>query len=1148
MADSASGITIPASWRVRGFLFPDSKRESVSLIPANDGKAWQTGRFFTDKPFAYIDLSSLRAAGGRLVFYGRVPEKQKGMSLRLGLKDNGENVFWLNLDKYFSSFTGSKWRKASIPLSEFPEIKRCSSIIFQLPEAPAPGAIMEIKDIRFEADKAQATKFNVEYKLLRACKEFPSFNSDSSERPAIKNSTFFYKNKPDFLIGPWTMHEAWDKKMFPVHTEHAELSRYPFLKKAYKGDFNKKLFEDLGFSTAHPQTPMEPVAEENFPLFIRKSDYKRYSGHFEYIKSLKDMPLIVDFATFGVYGHNVCKSLEKSFELWQKMTGKKKSFDIAQVCDKATGFVPFCPESQLGSEIYTNLFQRGVYDLLEAGSNPWFYEIFNEPRYNCQCVFNRALFERFLEKLHQTPEKMNQRYGQGGKFASFKDASASVFPKHPALWSDWQDFIGKQWNKVALKYKDKILKIDKRKNVFFYVQPVISSVLQTEALSGINLVEEQKGLDALGAEGGVGFGFKSLDVEIDDMNEVMFRDRASFGHQFNLDVIKASAPEKPMINAECNVMRFFKGQRMPTRRSDVVTSLWTEFFHGSSSVILYAWEKRGPQWNSFDKAESLLDRYPASWLNPMAYPPSALLGIKDFKKELAGIPSEFYEGKRILGKAAILISRPTIWQYQLKNKNKDGHKKLLKSVYGSLMKTHIPVEFVYEEKGLGDLSQFSMLFVASCEYVLDDTKRVIAEYVKNGGILIRDKASFKFDRYGVSLNCSSEIDDFKGLTEFGVGKGKVIFADMESKSFMNFVKEQYNRNFGALSVDVAGADGKNPPAELQVIDRGSQKLLFLANWSPMKTYACLLSFNLADSFYVYDLSEKISYGKCSAERMRAGLKTVLASEVRKIILMTNIEEEKYRSFKPASESLFEKLKAVAERNLEDSLNEASGILKDRAEKYRTKNQFIDTENKKYFTVDLSKHANRSFSDDVAGDKKGGWTDQGQNDLSSIKTGTHRLAGVPFQIIAPENNNGKSCIVLKGAARPYFPEAVKNIKIDKKSAKLFFLHTAGWCDDGELLKYVINYSDGKIVFPIRTGREIGDWWGKEKPFNAVRAWQGRNSVHAPVALYGCEWINPCPDKIIESLDVVSSGSGVPVLIAVTGEIVSQKNGSSTKNAK
>ena len=69
-------------------------------------------------------------------------------------------------------------------------------------------------------------------------------------------------------------------------------------------------------------------------------------------------------------------------------------------------------------------------------------------------------------------------------------------------------------------------------------------------------------------------------------------------------------------------------------------------------------------------------------------------------------------------------------------------------------------------------------------------------------------------------------------------------------------------------------------------------------------------------------------------------------------------------------------------------------------------------------IPLDQVANMGFADDVAGDGKGGWTDQGaENDLSMLPVGRHRLGGIDFEIIDPAKNNGRSVLTMRAANFP-----------------------------------------------------------------------------------------------------------------------------------
>ena len=219
---------------------------------------------------------------------------------------------------------------------------------------------------------------------------------------------------------------------------------------------------------------------------------------------------------------------------------------------------------------------------------------------------------------------------------------------------------------------------------------------------------------------------------------------------------------------------------------------------------------------------------------------------------------------------------------------------------------------------------------------------------------------------------------------------------------------------------------------------------------------------------------------------------------------------------------------------------------------KEKNYSIDLD--KCFYVDLKPYVNMGFKDEVDGDKQGGWSDQGENDLRHIPVADDNpekkywqliyrqemkdkqvFLGVPFAVIDPEKNDDKSCIVLAGSQRPYFPTEVKDIKVNNTASKLYFLHTAVWCTGGSIGKYIIHYSDGtEGVINLTGGKNINDWWGPKDIEEAPVAWAKEHPVTGQyVGVYLMEWENPYPDKIINSIDFVSSNVAVPILLAITG---------------
>ena len=203
----------------------------------------------------------------------------------------------------------------------------------------------------------------------------------------------------------------------------------------------------------------------------------------------------------------------------------------------------------------------------------------------------------------------------------------------------------------------------------------------------------------------------------------------------------------------------------------------------------------------------------------------------------------------------------------------------------------------------------------------------------------------------------------------------------------------------------------------------------------------------------------------------------------------------------------------------------------------------------YTPIDLVPYANRTFMDKTAGDGLGGWDDTGPNDMRNLPTGDFVL-GVPFHIIDrgqddPNGDRGiklghpiRSCIVLKGEGRPAFPDGVEGIRVGRTARKLYFLHTATWCrwTAGERLgRYILHYEDGSVhEIPLRANAELADWTraGHVELKNGPVAWQGSNTEHPNVGLFRLSVLNPHGDRRIETIDFVSDGKAIPVLVAIT----------------
>ncbi len=186
-------------------------------------------------------------------------------------------------------------------------------------------------------------------------------------------------------------------------------------------------------------------------------------------------------------------------------------------------------------------------------------------------------------------------------------------------------------------------------------------------------------------------------------------------------------------------------------------------------------------------------------------------------------------------------------------------------------------------------------------------------------------------------------------------------------------------------------------------------------------------------------------------------------------------------------------------------------------------------------IDMAGACNRGFSDDAEGDNAGGWTDQGKNNLSGMKAGVLTVQDVPFTVIDPLKNGGKSALVIR-ASGDFF--AVKgDVACGKNADWIYLLHTAAWASSGGAVgTMTIVYEDGSTAdVKFTSGNEVGDWWGG----NAKEAFgvklEGVNPVKSPVYLFAAGIANPKPSKQIKSLSFRSgtdTGRAIWMLLAVT----------------
>jgi hypothetical protein len=221
---------------------------------------------------------------------------------------------------------------------------------------------------------------------------------------------------------------------------------------------------------------------------------------------------------------------------------------------------------------------------------------------------------------------------------------------------------------------------------------------------------------------------------------------------------------------------------------------------------------------------------------------------------------------------------------------------------------------------------------------------------------------------------------------------------------------------------------------------------------------------------------------------------------------------------------------------------------------------------KWFTVDLRGVANWSHIDEVPADGKG-WLDWGSNyDLRLLPMGDTKFEEVPFHILEPAGNEGRSVIFLANYApdaklAPSLPSRAPDIPINRKVASLCFLKMR--VGGGIPPSYVATYEDGRRLtfnIDVRDTEVAGTYtWdrthdyenmahygkniGRPNPlanhidFLSRPAWMGYTTSGDECSARIHEWVNPYPELTLRSVSVFypacQQSDERTAILAVTG---------------
>ena len=186
------------------------------------------------------------------------------------------------------------------------------------------------------------------------------------------------------------------------------------------------------------------------------------------------------------------------------------------------------------------------------------------------------------------------------------------------------------------------------------------------------------------------------------------------------------------------------------------------------------------------------------------------------------------------------------------------------------------------------------------------------------------------------------------------------------------------------------------------------------------------------------------------------------------------------------------------------------------------------------TVSLKDSANLDFKDEIAGDGKGGWTDQGaDNDMRSFPVGKRNYAGVEFDVTDPAANGDRAVIGLY--CNPHAVSYPKSVRVAANGAQgnsLYLLHALGWepSAGSPIGTLTVHYTDGtRSAISLKSGQDATNFWRPRQRKNAVIGWQGENNS----ALIGISVSRfPVENKPVKELVFTSSGKGIWMIAGIS----------------
>lgn len=933
------------------------------------------------------------------------------------------------------------------------------------------------------------------------------------------DGNFLVDGKPRYLVG----------NLYYSHYGRGELVRGPGYPDEYawiyEGLPDREYLQRLGFDTSGAEVSSTWLGKYRDP---RRCYQARNAVEWEIAGKYwgAGLPMVVDF-TCATWSHG-----------GMSYVAGREPAERAFVKD--CHFMYYSLVTPEGRALWADMWRSGAEELKAHGAKPYVYELFNEPYYDDRSPAAIEAFAKFLSKKWSgDAAAMDAKWGTA--YGSFEAAAAAMSEGRPqsapvpaGLGVEWHAFREMCFaSGIRLGIKT-IREVDP--SARFCFQPLQRHRSFVSVITAYPLCEV-----TMTPTGGGSF--------YDDI------------------LLRALSDGKPIIDGET-----YLGRTRTSHRAKILTQ-WSR---GLNASYYFKWERRMREIGKDDPVGDLRrqgERFPWLGLNPEFVPPAELVGIMNAKRDIFAMQDLFAPRERGISaaeRAAILFSMAT---ERLGEATGSKSRFLAETTAQALgIDAHVPLDAVFEDQlASGRLDRYRFLVASGIDAVKDTTPALLEKWVKSGGTLVLDLEALGLDEWGnarddsagrfpgVSLGEAASADaapfDFLGSrydavayrqarlsesagweTLAALPDGRVAVARRKvGKGSVYYVGVRFPRrgDEGRLLAAIAATCGVRPFC----------RTLDYASDSPadgIEVHASRLA-NGDTGFVVFNTTmapKAIRFipgeGFRSDALVDVSRRTVLArgESAACILLLPPSDPVVLRgaaSEKRVAEALADapaawnaqKKDGFAHESYESAFSRIDGFLREVPGSVVDPFVVNPTDIR---TVDIRESANFALGDIVRNPPWGG----------------SDCAGVPFDFIRPDQNAGRSCIVLKSAKHPGLAKSVSGIPVNLRAKALYFLHAGDGVRKEDSIVYTVRYSDGSTEeFAAKAFADFGDLAVDKMPMpmpesvDCAPGFVDRNRR----GLWTGRWANPRPEKMIASIDVASVGDFTPVVAAITAELAS-----------